>query len=80
MKLGCNQSNSASLLEVYLTSIPVGASYIKEAAAINTPILIAIIVSCVVFLLFAGLLVMFCRCKRKQHKKGSGKDYEMEST
>jgi hypothetical protein len=62
-----------------MTFLAVGPSYIKEVAALNTPVLIAIIVSCVVFVLFAGLLFMFCRCKRNQHKKGSGKDYEMES-
>ncbi|XP_069704105.1 hemicentin-1 isoform X7 [Periplaneta americana] len=62
------------------TDAEIGSSYIKEAAALTTPTLIAIIVSCVVFVLFAGLLFMFCRCKRNQHKKGSGKDYEMEST
>jgi echinoid protein len=44
------------------------------------PTLIAIIVSCIVFALFIGLLLMFCRCKRKQIKKGvQGKDYEMDA-
>ena len=45
-----------------------------------TPTLIAIVVSCVVFALFVGLLLMFCRCKRKHTKKSSTtKDYEMDS-
>lgn len=45
-----------------------------------TPTLIAIVVSCIVFTLFAGLLLMFCRCKRNQSKKGvTVKDYEMDS-
>lgn len=45
-----------------------------------TPTLIAIIVSCIVFTLFAGLLLMFCRCKRNQSKKSAAaKDYEMDS-
>lgn len=45
-----------------------------------TPTLIAIIVSCIVFALFTGLLLMFCRCKRNQSKKGAQvKDYEMDS-
>lgn len=45
-----------------------------------TPTLIAIVVSCIVFALFAGLLLMFCRCKRNQSKKGATvKDYEMDS-
>lgn len=58
----------------------VGGSYVAEASAIATPTLIAIIVSCIVFALFAGLLLMFCRCKRNQSKKGSQvKDYEMDS-
>lgn len=45
-----------------------------------TPTLIAIIVSCIVFALFVGLLLMFCRCKRNQSKKSAAaKDYEMDS-
>lgn len=58
----------------------VGPAYIAEASALATPTLIAIIVSCIVFALFVGLLLMFCRCKRKQSKKGvQAKDYEMDS-
>lgn len=58
----------------------VGKSYIAEPPALATPTLIAIIVSCVVFALFVGLLLMFCRCKRKQSKKSvQAKDYEMDS-
>lgn len=57
-----------------------GTAYIKEASALATPTLIAIIVSCVVFLLFVVLLLMFCRCKRNQTKKSKeAKDYEMDS-
>lgn len=45
-----------------------------------TPTLIAIIVSCIVFALFAGLILMFCRCKKNQSKKSAAaKDYEMDS-
>jgi len=34
----------------------------------------------VVFALFAGLILMFCRCKRNQSKKSAAaKDYEMDS-
>jgi echinoid protein len=44
------------------------------------PTLVAIVVSCIVFALFIGLLLMFCRCKRKQTKKSvQAKDYEMDS-
>lgn len=44
------------------------------------PTLIAIVVSCIVFALFIGLLLMFCKCKRKQTKKSvQAKDYEMDS-
>lgn len=44
------------------------------------PTLIAIVVSCIVFALFIGLLLMFCRCKKKQTKKSvQAKDYEMDS-
>lgn len=58
----------------------VGRPYIAEANALATPTLIAIIVSCVVFALFAGLILMFCRCKRNQSKKSAAaKDYEMDS-
>lgn len=59
----------------------VGQAYIAEAASFATPTLIAIIVSCVLFALFVALLLMFCRCKKNQTKKGtsSAKDYEMDS-
>lgn len=51
-----------------------------EASSIATPTLITIIVACIVFALFAGLLFMFCRCARNQSKKnGPTKDYEMDS-
>lgn len=44
------------------------------------PTLIAIVVSCIVFALFIGLMLMFCKCKRKQTKKSvQAKDYEMDS-
>lgn len=44
------------------------------------PTLIAIVVSCIVFALFIGLMLMFCRCKRKQTKKSvQAKDYELDS-
>ncbi|XP_017769905.1 PREDICTED: hemicentin-1 [Nicrophorus vespilloides] len=56
-----------------------GHAYIKEASALATPTLIAIVVSCIVFVLFVGLLLMFCRCKRNQTKKTQSKDYEMDS-
>ncbi|XP_018335575.1 hemicentin-2 isoform X2 [Agrilus planipennis] len=56
-----------------------GPAYIKEASALATPTLIAIVVSCIVFVLFVGLLLMFCRCKRNQSKKSQAKDYEMDS-
>ncbi|XP_055386183.1 hemicentin-1-like [Condylostylus longicornis] len=58
----------------------IGSSYIAEASALPIPTLIAIIVSCIVFALFVGLLLMFCRCKRNQSKKSAAaKDYEMDS-
>ncbi|XP_034126244.1 Down syndrome cell adhesion molecule-like protein Dscam2 isoform X3 [Drosophila guanche] len=62
------------------TDAEIGRPYIAEASALATPTLIAIIVSCIVFALFAGLLLMFCRCKRNQSKKSAAaKDYEMDS-
>lgn len=58
----------------------VGTSYVKEASALPTPTVIAIIVSCIVFLILIGLLLMFCRCKKNQSKKtAAAKDYEMDS-
>lgn len=58
----------------------IGMSYVKEASSLHIPTVIAIVVSCVVFLLFVGLLLMFCRCKKNQSKKSAAaKDYEMES-
>lgn len=57
-----------------------GYAHIREASALTTPTLIAIIISCIVFLLFVGLLLIFCRCKRNQSKKSQqAKDYEMDS-
>ena len=56
-----------------------GSSYFREAPALATPTLIAIVVSCIVFVLFVGLLLIFCRCKRNQSKKSQSKDYEMDS-
>ncbi|XP_072757325.1 contactin-2 isoform X2 [Anoplolepis gracilipes] len=52
-------------------------SYIAQAGALATPTLIALIVSGAVFLLFAALLLLFCRCRRKHATKA--KDYEMDS-
>lgn len=66
-------------LKSFFSSFLVGPAYVKEAAALATPTLIAIVVSCIVFVLFVGLLLMFCRCKRNQSKKSEAKDYEMDS-
>lgn len=57
----------------------VGTSYTKEAVTIGTATVVAIIVSCLVFLLFLSLLFIFCRCKRNENKKDNSKDYEMDS-
>ncbi|XP_047120499.1 hemicentin-2 [Schistocerca piceifrons] len=62
------------------TEAEIGPSYINKAGAIATPTLIAIIVSCIVFVLFVGLVFIFCRCKKNQNKKTKSKDYEMESS
>ncbi|XP_031785742.1 hemicentin-1 isoform X3 [Nasonia vitripennis] len=55
----------------------IGPSYIAHAGALATPTLIALVVSGAVFLLFAALLLLFCRCRRKHAAKA--KDYEMDS-
>ncbi|TGZ31938.1 hypothetical protein DBV15_01178 [Temnothorax longispinosus] len=57
--------------------LAVGPSYIAQAGSLGTPTLIALIVSGAVFLLFAALLLLFCRCRRKHATKA--KDYEMDS-
>ncbi|XP_039283804.1 hemicentin-1 isoform X1 [Nilaparvata lugens] len=62
------------------TEAEIGPSYIKEASTLATPTLVAIVVSCVVFVLFIGLLFVYCRCRRVQGKKANGKDYEMETS
>jgi echinoid protein len=51
--------------------------YINQTARIPTPTLIAIIVSCVVFVLFIAMIIVFCRCKKTQKKVK--KEYEMET-
>ena len=48
-----------------------------HAGSIPTPTVIALVVSGTVFLLFATLLLLFCRCRRKHAAKA--KDYEMDS-
>ncbi|XP_045473454.1 hemicentin-2 [Harmonia axyridis] len=65
----CGQSVDAEL----------GSAYIREASVLATPTLIAIVISCIVFVLFVGLLLLFCRCKRNQTKKSESKDYETDS-
>ncbi|XP_049534974.1 hemicentin-1-like [Anopheles darlingi] len=58
----------------------IGPILIHDSAIIVTPTLIAIVVSCVVFALFFGLMRMFCRCKRSQMKKSNqSKGYEMQA-
>lgn len=59
----------------------VGPTFAESGSTIIAmPTLIAIVVSCIVFALFIGLLLMFCRCKRRQTKKSvQAKDYEMDS-
>ncbi|XP_048524239.1 contactin-2 [Dendroctonus ponderosae] len=57
------------------------ANSLREASALTTPTLIAIIVTCTLFLISAGLLLVFCRCRRAQHGKKAqqAKDLEMDS-
>ncbi|XP_012265796.1 hemicentin-1 isoform X3 [Athalia rosae] len=59
------------------TDAEIGPSYIAQSGALATPTLIALVVSGAVFLLFAALLLLFCRCRRKHAAKA--KDYEMDS-
>ncbi|XP_012271352.1 contactin-5 isoform X2 [Orussus abietinus] len=59
------------------TDTEIGPSYIAQAGALATPTLIALVVSGAVFLLFAALLLLFCRCRRKHAAKA--KDYEMDT-
>lgn len=55
----------------------IGPSYISQAGGVTPAILIAIIVSAAVFVLFTGLLIIFCRCRKNHAAKA--KDYEMDS-
>ncbi|KAJ8673219.1 hypothetical protein QAD02_004481 [Eretmocerus hayati] len=55
----------------------IGPSSVAQASAIASPTLIALVVSGTVFLLFAALLLLFCRCRTKHAAKA--KDYEMDS-
>nr|XP_029713722.1 hemicentin-2-like isoform X1 [Aedes albopictus] len=58
----------------------IGPSLITEASFVELPTLIAIVVSCIVAGLFAVLLLMFCRCKRKQSKESAkAKEYDIDS-
>ncbi|XP_071050518.1 cell adhesion molecule Dscam2 isoform X1 [Onthophagus taurus] len=57
----------------------IGTAYIKEASALGTPTVIAIIVTAIVAILFGVLVLMFCRCKKNQTKKAQSKDYESDS-
>lgn len=74
--------NKIKIFTDYLFSIliVVGANFVKEQQAIATPTLIALVISCAVFILFLALLFVFCRCKRKTVKKTTGKEYEMDSS
>lgn len=65
------------MFEMCTLGLAVGPSYIAQAGALATPTLIALVVSGAVFLLFAALLLLFCRCRRKHATKA--KDYEMDS-
>lgn len=58
----------------------VGTNFVKEQQAIATSTLIALVISCAVFILFVALLFIFCRCKRKTIKKTTSKEYEMDSS
>ncbi|KAL1139642.1 hypothetical protein AAG570_006620 [Ranatra chinensis] len=62
------------------TEAEIGPSYMRETTTIAMPTLVAIVVSCIVFILFSCLAVVFCRCRRTQVKKATSKDYEMESS
>lgn len=57
----------------------IGTSFVKESSALTTATMVAILLSCFVFILFLGLLLIFCRCKRKENKKERSKDYEMDA-
>ncbi|XP_030027514.2 hemicentin-1 isoform X2 [Manduca sexta] len=61
------------------TEAEIGQSYVKEASTLTTATMLAIVFSCCVFIVCLGLLLMFCRCKRRENKKERAKDYEMDS-
>ncbi|XP_073977737.1 contactin-2-like isoform X4 [Rhodnius prolixus] len=74
----CLQSNKDTCGDY--TEAEIGPSYIKEASTIAMPTLVAIVVSCVVFILCSALAVVFCCCRKTQVKKATSKDYEMETS
>ncbi|XP_033226745.1 neurofascin isoform X2 [Belonocnema kinseyi] len=55
----------------------IGPSYIAQSSGLATPTVITLLVSGAVFLLFATLVLLFCRFRRKHAAKA--KDYEMDS-
>ncbi|XP_049534631.1 hemicentin-1-like [Anopheles darlingi] len=60
----------------------IGPSLVQEASFVEVPTLIAIIVTSIVAGLCAILLVMFCRCKRRNQMKESSvksKEYDIDS-
>ncbi|XP_066903538.1 contactin-2 isoform X3 [Halyomorpha halys] len=74
----CLQSNKDTCGDY--TEAEIGPAFIKEASTIAMPTLVAIVVSCVIFILFSALAVVFCCCRKTQVKKATGKDYEMETS
>ncbi|BES87266.1 negative regulation of ERBB signaling pathway [Nesidiocoris tenuis] len=74
----CLQSNKETCGDY--TEAEIGPSFIKEASAIAMPTLVAIVVSCVVFILLSALAVVFCCCRKTPAKKATSKDYEMDTT
>ncbi|KAL1506126.1 hypothetical protein ABEB36_005549 [Hypothenemus hampei] len=57
------------------------ANSLREASALTTPTLIAIVITCALFLVSISLLLVFWRCRRSQHGKKAqqAKDLEMDS-
>lgn len=73
-----SETSSTKILNIFAVGY---ANSLREASALTTPTLIAIIVTCTLFLISAGLLLVFCRCRRAQHGKKAqqAKDLEMDS-
>ncbi|XP_032515238.2 hemicentin-2 [Danaus plexippus] len=73
----CLQNNQNVCSEYVEAKI--GPSITKEAVALTTGTMIALIISCVLIVMGFILFGLYCRCKCKEKNKGSSKNYVVEA-